>query len=148
MNNIEATLLCQSAKYCSANLTWDVKRNHAGILIATSNLDDREGATIAGLTLQLEIKKAIVTERYQYELGLFQLIKSVRTRAYQLNVTPLDKKSHISINGNIYGPHEHYGHNEVIAIVDPILDGNFKKAFELYCSRINLIFTGNLNPPI
>jgi hypothetical protein len=143
----EAELLCHIPKFCAANLTWGTKSNQANLLVATSALEDSEGATIPGLTLQLEIKKAIVTTRYQYELGLFKLIKGVRVRAYQLNVTPPDRRSHNGPEGRIYGPHQHFGTKHVDAVADNGFE-DFVRAFDFYCKTINLVFTGNLNSPL
>jgi hypothetical protein len=141
-----AEKLLELPKFCSAKLTWGEKKNHAGLLIATAALDDETGATIPGLTLQLEIKKAILVERFQFELGLFILVKGVRTRVYQLNVTPLDRKSHNDPVNPIYGPHQHIGSRHAEP-VQRLQSGDFAEAFCFFCTKTNITFTGSLNLP-
>jgi hypothetical protein len=135
-------------KVCGANLAWLERPNHAGHLIATAALEDETGATIPGLTLQIEVKKPVMVDRCLYEVGMFALEAGHRRRAYQLNVCPRDKRSHNGATEPIYGPHEHIG-----TLVVPVSDirascGNVQGVFTLFCERINLIFTGNLNSPL
>ena len=65
-------------KMCGADLSWSERGNHVGHLLATAALEDDTGATIPGLTLQLEVKKPIVVDRCLYELGVFILDAGVR----------------------------------------------------------------------
>jgi hypothetical protein len=143
-----AEALMALPKICGADLSWSERGNHAGHLVATAALEDETGATIPGLTLQLEIKKPILVDRCLYELGVFILDAGVRRRAYQLNVCPPDKRSHNGPTVPLYGPHEHIG-TTVLPVADPqAACGNFEGAFALYCARINLTFTGKLNSPL
>lgn len=135
-------------KFCNALLAWEERVNHTGHLLATAVLDDDTGAVMPGLTLQLEVKRPVVADRCLYELGLFLLENGVRRRVYQLNVCPPDKRSHNGVSGSLYGPHEHVG-DTVTAVADPAVRcGALGVAFETYCSRVNLMFTGVLNPPL
>jgi hypothetical protein len=140
-------VLAQS-KFCAGQLNWTDKGNHVGILLATAQPEDETGAFIPGLTLQLEVKRPIVVDRCQYELGLFLLERGVRRRVYQLNVTPLNKRSHNFASNPIYGPHEHVG-DSVEAVADPNVQcDHLELAFQFFCRRINLTFTGQLNSPL
>lgn len=113
----QALQILAQPKFCSASLAWADRSNHVGLLLASAQPEDGTGAFIPGLTLQLEVKRPIVVDRCQYELGMFLLEQGVRRRVYQLNVTPRDKRSHNGLSsGAIRGPHEHVGDStEVVA---------------------------------
>ena len=144
----QALLVLAQIKFCAANFSWADRSNHTGLLLATAQPEDDTGAIIPGLTMQLEIKRPIIVNRCQYELGLFLLEHGTRRRVYQLNVTPRDKRSHNHVSGPLYGPHEHIG-DSVEAVVDPNIQcGQLDVAFELFCRRTNLTFTGQLNSPL
>jgi len=135
-------------KFCNQNLVWGTKANQNSFLQATSALDDAEGATIPGLTIQLEVKKPILVATYHFELGLFKLSHNgIRERVYQLNVTPMHRRSHNDKKHPIYGPHIHHGCDLTFAASKSLGD-DLNKAFELYCADINLSFTANLNSPL
>ena len=135
-------------KFCAAKLTWADRSNHIGLLLATAQPEDETGAIIPGLTLQLEVKRPVVVDRCQYEFGMFLLENGVRRRVYQLNVTPRNKRSHNSVFGPIYGPHEHIG-DSVEAVTDPDIQcGQLDVAFQFFCRRTKLTFTGQLNSPL
>lgn len=135
-------------KLCSASLAWSERDNHVGYLLASTQPEDDTGAILPGMTLQLVIKRPIIVERCLYEFGLFQLDKGVRHRVYQLNVTPPEKRSHNGPLGLVYGPHEHVG-DLVVPVTDPnIACGRPDVAFDHYCRRISLTFSGTLNSPV
>lgn len=144
----QALQVMASLKFCAESLTWADRSNHIGLLLATAQPEDETGAIIPGLTLQLEVKRPVVVDRCQYEFGMFLLEHGVRRRVYQLNVTPRDKRSHNGVSGAIYGPHEHIG-DSVEAVADPDIQcGQLAVAFQLFCRRTNLTFTGQLNSPL
>ena len=135
-------------KFCAASLSWAARSNHIGLLLASAQPEDETGAIMPGLTFQLEVKRPIVVDRCQYEFGLFVLENGVRRRAYQLNVTPLNKRSHNAASGPLYGPHEHIG-DSVQVVADPNIQcGQLGVAFQFFCQKINLTFTGQLNSPL
>lgn len=143
-----ADSLINVPKFCTGEIEWLERMNHAGRLISTCVLEDDTGATIPGLTMQLEIKRAVVVDRCLYEFGLFLLEKGVRRRVYQLNVTPSNKLSHNGVTGPIYGPHEHFG-DEAIATHHPDIEcGKVEAAFAHYCARINLRYSGKFRSPL
>ena len=115
---LQALQVLAQPKFCAASLTWVDRSNHTGLLLATAQPEDETGAIIPGLTLQLEVKRPVVANRCQYELGMFLLEHGVRRRVYQLNVTPRDKRTHNVVSGPLYGPHEHIG-DSVEAVTDP-----------------------------
>lgn len=87
------------------------RHNHAGHLFGVAELTDASGVTIPGLTLQIEIKAPIETQRCLYLFSLMQLVQKKRVRTYQLEVAPETKRTH---NGPVplYGPHEHTGDDD------------------------------------
>lgn len=144
----QALQVLAQLKFCAVSLSWADRSNHTGLLLATAQPEDETEAIIPGLTLQLEVKRPVVVDRCQYEFGMFLLEHGVRRRVYQLNVTPRDKRSHNGVSGPIYGPHEHIG-DSVEAVADPDIQcGQLAVAFQLFCSRTNLTFTGQLNSPL
>ena len=143
----QALQLMAVPKLCSTSLVWSNRDNHVGLLLALAQPEDESGAILPGLTLQLEIKRPIVVDRCLYEFGLFLLEHGVRRRAYQLNVSPADKRSHNGKVGAMYKPHEHVG-NQVLPIDDPdIACGRPDVAFAFYCNRISLVYSGSFNSP-
>lgn len=143
-----AVSLLNAPKFCAGEIEWVERTNHAGRLISTSVLEDDTGATIPGLTMQLEIKRPVVVDRCLYEFGLFLLEKGVRRRVYQLNVTPANKLSHNGVTGPIYGPHEHIGDEAVALQQSDIECGKVEAAFAHYCTRINLRYSRQFRSPL
>ena len=144
----QARLVMATPKMCGNALVRSERENHVGLLLATAQPEDDTGAILPGMTLQLVVKRPIVVDRCLYELGLFLLENGVRRRVYQLNVSPADKRSHNSLGGALYGPHEHIG-DQVQSVTAPgIVCGRLDVAFAFYCQRINLAFSGTLNSPL
>lgn len=144
----QALAVLAGPKFCDTQLSWAERVNHSGHLLATAALEDDTGAILPGLTLQLEVKRPIVADRCLYELGLFLLQNGVRRRIYQLNVCPPDKRSHNGAAGTLHGPHEHVG-DHTAAVTDPTVRcGALGVAFAVFCRRVNLSFSGALNPPL
>lgn len=136
----------RQGKRCSASMRFQQKPNQGNLLIATCALDDDTGATLPGLTMQLEIRRPLIVNRWQFEFGLFLLQDGHRKRVYQLHSSPLDHRSHNDKNGAIYGPHEHVG-DSVTAVMMSTPDDP-ASVFALYCKRINLIYTGQIEFPL
>ena len=148
LTNSQALQILGQQKFCAASLSWADRNNHMGLLLATTQIEDDTGAIIPGLTLQLEVKRPVIVDRCQYEFGMFLLEHGQRRRVYQLNVTPPDKRSHNTASGPLFGPHEHVG-DSVEAVTDPNVQcGHLELAFQYFCQRINLVFTGQLNSPL
>lgn len=146
MEEKEAREIIAGPKFYPRDLEFSERTNHRGIFIATALLEERDGTTIPGMLINIEYKTAIVIDRCDYEIGLF--LRNRRTghlmRVYQLNVCPNDKRSHRERGRNFYGPHEHIG-TSVYEVRDPrVYCGNLGGAFEFFCERINLQFTGLL----
>lgn len=94
------------------------RKNHVGHLIGVAELVDSGGITLPGLTLQIEVKAPIDCERCLYLFSIMRWKNRQRRRVYQLEVSPLGKRTH---NGTttIHGPHEHVEENEPIRIDNP-----------------------------
>jgi len=133
-------------KFCAAALHFQQKPNQGNLLIATCALEDDTGATLPGLTLQLEIRRPLIVDRWQFEFGLFLLQDGHRKRVYQLHSSPSDKRSHNAKDGPLYGPHEHIGDSVTAVVLTDSADP--ASVFALYCKRINLIYTGKIEFPL
>lgn len=147
MNKATAESICKLNKFCQTNFSWQDKVNQTSLLQASSVVDDDTGATIPGITIVLEVKKESMIGRWQFELGLFKLEDGIKHRVYQLHSSPEDKRSHNDARGSIYGSHEHIGEQknggDVLKV--NLNSAEFLDAFEIFCRKINLSFTGKLN---
>jgi len=146
--NAAAMAVMAVPKLFGGNLVWADKPNHKSILLATFQPEDETGAILPGLSVQLEVTKAIVVDRCLYEFGLFKLEGGVRKRAYQLAVVPLNKRSHNTPSGPMFGPHEHLGEQVRTVSNDEIFCGQMGAAFAHFCSQISLVFTGQTKFPL
>lgn len=102
-------------KYVQGWSGFQKRDNHAGHIIGVAQLSDEHGVYFPGLTLEVEIKAAAVTAQCLMQFSLRHKQGRLKEVVYQLEVTPSDKRSH---NGIIplYGPHEHVGDMEPVAI--------------------------------
>lgn len=110
--------MLQSQKSAIRWTGLQARSNHAGHLVGVAELTDAQGITLPGLTLQIEVKAPIDCDRCLYLFSIMRLKTRQRRRVYQLEVSPLGKRTH---NGTqtIHGPHEHIDENEPIAIDHP-----------------------------
>lgn len=94
------------------------RTNHAGHIIGTAQLLDDSGIFIPGITMEIELKSAIVTDQCLIQLSLRQSIAKHRKVVYQLEIAPNNKRSHNGVLP-IFGPHEHIGDREPSAVMVP-----------------------------
>lgn len=117
---------------------FERRQNQANFLIGTAQLSDVSGVFIPAVTLEIEVKPPVVVDR---GLVLFSLRKrelGKRTRVYQLEVCPADKRSH---NGDpiIYGPHEHFLEEEASAITEKDVSyDDWDSSFRWFLRRVNV----------
>ena len=117
---------------------WQARENHAGHLHGVATLVDPKGITMPGLTVQLEIKAPVVALTCFYLFSLMQASGRERKPIYQLEVTPRGKRSH---NGKvpIYGPHEHLGQADPLAVTEASVDcDSWAGCLQWFFSRVNL----------
>lgn len=117
MDQVQVESLLAQPKLAVRWTGWQPRGNHAGHLIGTAELLELNGTTIPGVTLQIEVKAAVVAPRCLYLFSIMRLAQRDRRPIYQLEVAPADKRTH---NGPepIYGPHEHVSNTEPTAVND------------------------------
>jgi hypothetical protein len=128
-----------SAKKVAGNWTgFRPKENHRGLVLGLAILFDGTGASIPGLTLQLELRTPTIVNDCLFTFSIFQRFGTTRRRIYQLEICPGDKLSH---NGEetIYGPHEHTPDGEVRAVRESGVDcENWSAGLAWFLSRTNI----------
>ncbi|MCK0508422.1 MULTISPECIES: hypothetical protein [Aromatoleum] len=115
---------------------WRSRINHAGHVFLQGQFEDEDGALIAGLSLQIEIKAPIIIQRCLYLFTLFSFRHGAKHRAYQLEVAPTNKRTHNSPEGALFGPHEHVGPR--VEKVDAVGCGDFNGAAEYFAQRCSI----------
>lgn len=122
------------------NWSGFVKReNQANYLIGTAQLSDISDVFFPGLTMEIEVKAPIQTERCLFLFTLRQRLPGKRPRIYQLDVCPRDKRSH---NGDpvIYGPHEHFFDEDVHAVGDNGVNcDDWHRALDWFLRQANIL---------
>ncbi len=107
-------------------------------MVGTAILFDVDGISIPGMTLQIEARLPTLVDDCLITLSVFQRVGSLRQRAYQLEVCPVDKLSH---NGEIpiYGPHEHLPNGEVRPVRETGVDcTNWQGMLAWFLSHTNI----------
>ena len=138
MTESEALQLISQPKSARNWTGFKLRDNHAGHLIGSAILVDRQEITIPGVTMEIEIKAPIVTTRCLLLFTLRYRDGKRRPRAYQLEVVPSDKRSH---NGEVplYGPHEHILELDAVSIQSPEVHcDNWDGCFEWFLNRVNV----------
>ena len=111
------------------------RNNHVGHLIGVAELIDSDGVTLPGFTLQIEVKAPIDSPRCLFLLSIMKLQNRKRKRIYQLEVSPMNKRTH---NGEniIYGPHEHVG--DTVGTVSDVRCEDWKGVLNWFFTRTNI----------
>jgi len=110
--------------------------------------EDEFGATLPGLTIEIEMKAPLLVDACKHIATLFLLKGGVKYRVYQLEVQPPHKRSHNEPGNTLFGPHQHRG-DEVLAYNASKVTCNtpVEALFELFCSEANISFTGKITLP-
>lgn len=114
------------------------RTNHVGSIIGSAQLHDDDGRFLVGTTLEIELRAPIITDQCLIYFTIMKLSGRVRSRQYQLEICPREKRSH---NGVIplYGPHEHIGDDEPTSVeVDGVECGDWDRSLTWFSKRINL----------
>ena len=119
--------------------TWQQRNNHTGHVICIAQLIDGDGIIQPGLTVELEMKAPVFAERCYYLFSMFRLEHGKRKRLYQLEVQPQGKRTHNAVIP-IYGPHEHLGDEEPIAVTDTTVTcDNWAAGWLYFCSQTGIV---------
>ena len=139
MSNDEIAALLAQPKGTVEPLEFEDRTNHAGHQSAVAVLTDAEGATLPGLTIQLEVKASATTDRCLYFFSIMLRHGQTRHRIYQLEVCPSNKRSHNGPGLVLYGPHEHVGDLVPTAVQDPdVRCGEWSNGWRWFRGRCNL----------
>ncbi|MGS1060563.1 hypothetical protein [Burkholderia glumae] len=138
---VEAESHIATAKYIHGDIELKPRKNHAGYQLAVVRPEDELGATLPGLTVEVETKAPLMVDACRTTVSLFLLHQGVKWRVHQIEVQPSSKRSHNGSGGALYGPHEHRG-DEVLAIEGLSCETPLANLFALFCERSNIKFDG------
>ena len=114
------------------------RNNHAGSVIGSAQLSDASNIFIPGITLEIEVKAPVVTARCLFLFTLMRRKGLVRRRIVQLEVCPVNKRSHNGVT-TIYGPHLHIGDDEPHAVSERGVNcEDWDSALDWFLTRINV----------
>lgn len=139
----QAIPLIAKAKKARSWSGWKCRSNHVSHIIGISELLDEDDISIPGLTVELEVKAAIVADTCLYNFSIMKLRGRDRVPVYQLEVASRAKRTHNGLT-TIYGPHEHVGSTEPTPIDDLIVDcTSWEACLKWFMMRANI---SNLSP--
>jgi hypothetical protein len=144
----EVNAIIDRSKAMTGDLEWNERPNESLILVAGSNLLDEVGATIPGLTVELFYRRTVVRGEYRYLFTMFQLKGNKKLRAYQIEVVPPEKQSHVEDGEIWFGPHQHFGERAAKFLNGEAVYGNDHEAwFHTFLAVAKIQFPGKYYPP-
>ncbi len=144
----EAEKLIAIAKVLNGNLELTPRKNHVGYLIASARVEDEFGATIPGMTVELEAKAPLLIDACRNTVSVFVLRKAVKWRVHQIEIQPVGKRTHNEPGNTIYGPHEHRGDKaQGLQGYNVSCDTSLSDLFAILCERSNICFSGRIILP-
>lgn len=148
LSEAEIAEIVAMEKFMTEDLDWRDSPTNSNYLAATDTLLDNTGASIPGVSYELQVRRGRYTEDCRFELGVFRLKGGKRHRVYQINVCPENKRSHKGPEGWWYGPHQHFG-NRAQRFEPPVHLGCDHAAwFKEFLKRANIRFSGKYLPPV
>ncbi|MDP2760404.1 MAG: hypothetical protein Q8O64_08395 [Sideroxyarcus sp.] len=133
---VEAHAIAETLKKLHGQFNWTKRDNHVGHLVASARVEDADGAILPSLIVEVEIKAAISFDRCLFLFTLFIQKHGAKLRAYQVEIAPQNKHTHIETGNIIRGAHEHWG-DKVIALIGFGCD-DYSRGFAHFCQQINL----------
>ncbi|KVF97004.1 hypothetical protein WJ21_16680 [Burkholderia vietnamiensis] len=144
LSRAEAEPLIAVAKILRGDIDLKPRKNHAGYLLAIVRPEDELGATLPGMTVEVETKAPLVIDACRTTATLFVLRHGVKWRVHQIEVQPQHRRTHNGPSGPIYGPHEHRG-DETLRLVESLsCQTPLDELFALFCKRSNISFDGSI----
>ncbi|HDR9087172.1 TPA: hypothetical protein QDB10_003085 [Burkholderia vietnamiensis] len=145
LSRAEAEPLIAMKKVLRGDIELKARKNHAGYLMAMLRPEDELGATLPGMTIELETKAALLVDACRTTATLFVLRQGVKWRVHQIEVQPRHKRSHNGPSGPLYGPHEHRG-DETLPLEDVTLSCQtpLDELFAVFCKSSNMSFDGSI----
>jgi len=144
----EARAIIAMPKAIHGNVEWKNNPTSSAFFKATFVVYDEKGATIPGLTVELNYRHSNVANECNHKFTIFKLKGNRPLRAYQVEVYPASRQSHRENGVAVFGPHQHIGEqyepiNDVSALTCAEYAGWMRKFFGL----ANIKFTGTYSPP-
>lgn len=128
-------------------ISWGQKPENSSFMRFSAQLLDSDGASIPGLSTEMEFRQHPRFDDCKYTFSIYKFVVGGRRRAYQLEVVPVEDKSHSDSNCKLYGPHEHIGSTVSEVRIGSLGCKDHEKWFREYLSRANISFWGRYVGP-
>jgi hypothetical protein len=136
------------SKFVDEDLEWSREDPHSAVLWVATTLKDESGVTIPGYVMDISYRRGKYKHECKYLFTIFKR-EPKRTRLYQIEVVPWDKKSAVMNGKSHYGPHQHFGRRHADLNDYKHLDcSKFEEWFRVFLKLANIGFSGKYNPPI
>ncbi|WP_244135787.1 hypothetical protein [Burkholderia seminalis] len=145
LSGVEAEPLIAMQKILRGDIELHPRKNHAGYYHAILRPEDELGATMPGMTIEVETKAPLLIDACRTTATLFLLRQGVKWRVHQIEVQPPHKRTHNGTSGPLYGPHEHRGdatfplEGMALSCQTPL-----DEFFAVFCKRSNISFDGRI----
>ncbi len=134
-------------KFMANDLDWDDRPPDSNYLSDTDSLLDRSGASIPGVSYELQVRRGRYKADCNYVFAVFKMKGGRRHPVYRIDVVPQDKRKHKGPDGWWYGPHQHFG-TRAEKFDPPVTLGCDHEAwFKEFLKRANIQFSGKYLPP-
>lgn len=146
MDPDEALPIIAQQKSMTSWSGWQVRNNHVNHRIAVGSLSTLDKVSIAGLTVELEVKADLTAVSCLFLFSIMKLRGRDRVPVYQLEVASRQKRTHNGLT-TIYGPHEHVGSSEPTAVTHSKVDcSSWNDCLEWFLDRTAIHGFQGANP--
>lgn len=135
-------------KILLGDLAWGADPTQSRYQLARFLVADDDGATIPGLTVEFDFRRADVANDCKFSFTLFVQRGTARRRVYQIEVVPPHRKSHNGDSGALYGPHQHLGERALAIDVGPLGCMHHEQWVREFLKQANIGWGGVYHPPI
>lgn len=144
----EATAINAVPKFINDDVEWKNLPLGSQIFGASMMVCGGDGATIPGLTVELDYSRSIVPGQYKFKLTLFVLRGTKKLRSLQVEVIPPERVKHRENGVPIAGPHEHVGEKGFPVDEEAISFGtDYQKWFQYFLKKANITYKGKYSEP-
>lgn len=143
----EIAKLVAMEKFIAEDIDWKDIPNNSNYLAATDSLLDSTGASIPGLSYELQVRKGRYKNDCSYEFCIFLVKGGRRHPVYRIDAVPSAKRSHKGQDGWWRGAHEHYGNRAARFDPDVQHECDHEAWFKEFLDRANIQFSGKYLPP-
>jgi hypothetical protein len=134
-------------KFVVDDLDWQDSPTNSNYIAATDSLLDHDGASIPGLSYELQVRRGRYADDCRFAFCVFKIKGGRRQLIYRIDVMPEDKRSHKGPEGWWYGPHQHFGLRAEPFNPPLRLGCNHEAWFREFLKRANISFSGKYLPP-